>query len=497
MEFDVIIGLETHIQLKTRSKLFCSCSNSSEDLNPNTAICPVCMGHPGVLPVLNKQALDWAILMSLGLNMEIAKETKFDRKNYFYPDLPKGYQISQFDKPVGEHGSIIINTDKGEKKIGITRLHLEEDAAKNLHFEDKTLVDYNRSSTPLVEIVSEPEMRTPAEAKAYMQEIRLIARYLGISDADMEKGNLRCDANISLRPVNEKKLSPKTEIKNINSFKNVEKALTYEVERQKQLWLSGEPPASEETRGWDADKGITYSQRSKEGSDDYRYFPEPDLPLFKISSGMIKQIEEDMVELPIQKRQRFAQEYGLAMKDIEVLIESKALANYFEKVVTELRSWLETEVEGDHDEVWEKNRKKVVKLANGWITTELFKLMKENKLKINDVKITPENMAEFITLIYLSKVNSSAAQIILKEMFDTGADPTHVMDDKDLGQMEAGEELDKIIDLIIESNPDQVAEFKAGKDPIIKYLIGLGMKATKGKGNPADLENIFREKLKD
>jgi len=455
------------------------------------------MGHPGVLPVLNKQALDWAILMSLGLNMEIAKETKFDRKNYFYPDLPKGYQISQFDQPVGQHGSIIINTGDGEKKIGITRLHLEEDAAKNLHFDDKTLVDYNRSSTPLVEIVSEPEIRTPAEAKAYMQEIRLIARYLGISDADMEKGNLRCDANISLRPVNEKKLSPKTEIKNINSFKNVEKALTYEVERQKQLWLSGEPPASEETRGWDADKGITYSQRSKEGSDDYRYFPEPDLPLFKISSGMVKQIEEDMVELPIQKRQRFAEEYGLSTKDIEVLIESKELANYFEKVVTELRSWLETEVEGDHNEVWEKNRKKVVKLATGWITTELFKLMKENKVRINDVKITPENMAEFITLIYLSKVNSSAAQIILKEMFDTGADPTHVMDDKDLGQMEAGEELDKILDLIIESNPDQVAEFKAGKDPIIKYLIGLGMKATKGKGNPADLENIFREKLKD
>ncbi len=497
MEFDVIIGLETHIQLKTRTKLFCNCSNDAENLKPNTTICPVCMGHPGVLPVLNKQALEWAILMSSGLNMTIAKETKFDRKNYFYPDLPKGYQISQFDQPVGENGSIIINTGKGERKIGITRLHLEEDAAKNTHFEDKTLVDYNRSSTPLVEIVSEPEIRTPEEAKAYMQEIRLIARYLGISDADMEKGHLRCDANISLRPIGDKELSPKSEVKNINSFKNVEKALIFEIERQKQLWLSGEPPASEETRGWDANKGITYSQRMKEGSNDYRYFPEPDLPLFKISSGMLKQVLTDMVELPIQKRQRFVEEYGLSKKDIEVIIESKEVADYFEKVVSELRSWLETEVEGEHDEVWEKNRKKIVKLATGWITTELFRLMKENKVKIYDVKITPENMAEFITLIYMSKVNSSAAQTILSEMFKTGADPTHVMDDKDLGQMEAGEELDKIIDLIIESNPDQVAEFKAGKDPIIKYLIGLGMKATKGKGNPADLEKIFRDKLKD
>lgn len=495
MDFDIIIGLETHIQLKTNSKLFCDCSNIGDDSKPNTSVCPVCMGHPGTLPVLNKQAFDWAILMSLALNMQIAKESKFDRKNYFYPDLPKGYQISQFDQPIGEHGSIIIDTGDGARKIGITRLHLEEDAAKNLHFEDKTLVDYNRSGTPLVEIVSEPELRTPAEAKAYMQEIRLIARYLGISDADMERGNLRCDANISLRPTTEKKLSPKTEIKNINSFKNVEKALLFEVERQKQLWLSGEPPASEETRGWDADKGVTYSQRSKEGANDYRYFPEPDLPLFEISSGMIKQIEESMVELPAQKRERFANEYGLAVSDIEVLIDTKALANYFEKVISELRNWLETEVEGDHDEVWDKNRKRIVKLATGWITTELFRLMKENKVKIEDVLITPENMAEFITLVYMSKVNSSAAQIILAEMFKSGADPTHVMDDKDLSQMEAGEELDKIIDLIIESNPDLVAEYKAGKEPIIKYLIGLGMKATKGKGNPADLENIFREKL--
>jgi aspartyl-tRNA(Asn)/glutamyl-tRNA(Gln) amidotransferase subunit B len=496
MEFDIIIGLETHIQLKTNTKLFCSCANDGDAKKPNTTICPICMGHPGVLPVLNKQAFDWGILMSLALNMQIAKESKFDRKNYFYPDLPKGYQISQFDQPIGEHGSVVIDAGEGERKINITRLHLEEDAAKNLHFDDKTLVDYNRSSTPLVEIVSEPELRTPNEAKAYMQEIRLIARYLGISDADMEKGHLRCDANISLRPTTQKELSPKAEVKNINSFKNVAKALAFEVERQKQLWLSGEPPNKEETRGWDVDKGITYSQRTKEGANDYRYFPEPDLPLFEISSGMINTIKKDMVELPYQKRHRFADEYGLSKKDIEVIIDTRELANYFEKVVSELRSWLETAIEGDQEEVWETNRKKIVKLANGWITTELFRLMKENKIKIGDVKITPENMAEFITLIYMSKVNSSAAQIILAEMFNTGADPTHVMDDKDLGQMKAGKELDKVIDMIIENNPDQVVEFKAGKDPIIKYLIGLGMKATKGKGNPADLEMMLRDKLK-
>jgi len=358
------------------------------------------------------------------------------------------------------------------------------------------LVDYNRSGTPLVEIVSKPEMRTPEEAKAYMQEIRLIARYLGISDADMEKGHLRCDANISLRPLGEKKLQPKTEIKNINSFKNVAKALAFEVERQKQLWLSGEPPKAQATRGWDADQGITYEQRTKEGMADYRYFPEPDLPLIHITSGMINEIKKDLVELPYEKRLRFTKEYGLGQKDIEVIIDDKRVADYFEKVVSELRSWLETEVEGDGEDVWEVNRKKVVKLANGWLTTELFKLLKEKKQTVVDLKITPENMAEFITLVYMNKVNSSAAQTILAEMFTTGADPTHVMDDKDLGQMEAGEDLDKIIQLLVDNNPDQVAEFKAGKDPIIKYFIGLGMKATKGKGNPQDLEKMFREKLK-
>ena len=496
MEFDIIIGLEVHIQLKTKSKLFCGCSNDGENLAANTTVCPVCMGHPGTLPVFNKQALDWAILMSLALNMKINQEIKFDRKNYFYPDLSKGYQISQFDQPVGVEGFIIVATLQGERKIGIERLHLEEDAAKNIHSNDKTLVDYNRCGTPLVEIVSNPEIRSPEEAKSYMQEIRLIARYLGISEADMEKGHLRCDANISLRPKTEKKLSPKTEIKNINSFRFVEKALAYEVTRQQQLWLSGEPPAEQSTRGWDAVKGQTYDQRSKEAANDYRYFPEPDLPNYEITSGMINMIKKDLVELPYDKKHRFTSEYGLSQQDIDILVESKALADYFEQVVSELRSWLETEVEGDREEIWEHNKKKIVKLANNWITTELFKLLKENHLNIKDIKISPENMAEFITLVYLNKVNSSAAQIILAAMFKTGGDPTHIMDDQDLAQLEGGEDLEKYIDLIIENNPDQVAEFKAGKDPLIQFFIGLGMKASKGKANPKDLEEIFRQKLK-
>jgi aspartyl-tRNA(Asn)/glutamyl-tRNA(Gln) amidotransferase subunit B len=495
MEFDIIIGLETHIQLKTQTKMFCGCPNDPEAL-PNTAICPICLGHPGTLPVLNKQALDWGILLALALHMEIAKDTKFDRKNYFYPDLPKGYQISQYDQPIGRNGYLIINTIAGEKKIGIERLHLEEDAAKNFHRQDKTLVDYNRSGAPLVEVVSQPELRTPEEARSYLQELRLLARYLGVSDADMEKGQLRCDANISLRPQGEINLSPKTEIKNINSFRNVARALAFEVERQKQLWLSGEPPRGQETHGWDADQGITYEQRTKEGLADYRYFPEPDLPLLRITSGMVNEISRSLVELPYEKRLRFMKQYGLGPSDVEVIVENKAVADYFEKVVSELRSWLESEVEGASEEVWEVNRKKLVKLATGWITTELFKLLKENQADITTVKISPENMAEFITLIYRNRVNSSAAQMILAEMFVTGADPTHVMDDKNLGQMEAGEELDKIIALIVESNPEQAAEFRAGKDPVIKYFIGLGMKASKGKANPQDLEKLFREKLK-
>ncbi len=476
--------------------MFCGCSNDGEEMVSNTTVCPVCMGHPGTLPVLNKQALDWSILMSLALNMKINKYIKFDRKNYFYPDLSKGYQISQFDQPVGENGYIIVDTIKGERKIGIERLHLEEDAAKNVHSNDKTLVDYNRCGTPLAEIVSKPEIRTPEEAKAYMQQIRLIARYLGISDADMEKGHLRCDANISLRPKGEKKLSPKTEVKNINSFRFVAKALEYEITRQQQLWLSGEPPAEQTTRGWDANKGETYDQRSKEQANDYRYFPEPDLPNYEITTGMVNTIKKGLVELPYDKKHRFASEYGLNKQDIEILIESKELADYFERVVSELRTWLETEIEGDGEDIWEHNKKRVVKLANNWITTELFKLMKENKVDLHDIKISAENMAEFITLVYLSKVNSSAAQTILAEMFRSGSDPTHIMDDKDLGQMEAGEDLNKFIDLIIESNPDQVEEFKAGKDPLIQFFIGLGMKASKGKANPKDLEEIFRQKLK-
>ncbi|MFW0837653.1 MAG: Asp-tRNA(Asn)/Glu-tRNA(Gln) amidotransferase subunit GatB [Candidatus Komeilibacteria bacterium] len=496
MEFDIIIGIETHIQLATKSKLFCSCANATDPIAANLHICPVCLGHPGTLPVLNKQALDWAIMMALALHMDINKELKFDRKNYFYPDLPKGYQISQLDQPVGEHGYILIGVGSEQTKIGITRLHLEEDAAKNIHTDDATLVDYNRSGSPLVEIVSEPQLRSPEEAKAYVQELRLIARYLGISDADMEKGQLRCDANISLRPRGQKELATKTEIKNINSFRFIAKALAYEVERQKQLWLEGNPPTVQTTRGWNEHEGRTYEQRVKEDSDDYRYFPEPDLPLLEISSGMLREISKLLVELPADKRDRFAAEYGLPTSDINLLVDDKAVADYFEHVVSELRDWLTTEIEGDSETIWQDNRKKIVKLAFNWISSELFKLLKINKQAITDISITPENMAEFITLVYQNKVNSSAAQTILAEMYKSGADPTHVMEDKDLGQMEAGEELDKVLDLIVAENSEQAEEYRQGKESLLQFFIGLGMKATKGKANPQDLAKIFKDKLK-
>lgn len=509
-----VIGLEIHIQLKTKSKMFCGCDNTGEDQPPNTTICPICMGHPGTLPVINGQAVEWAGLAALALNCQIQSSSKFDRKQYFYPDLPKGYQISQYDKPICQNGWLEIDIPtKDEKKqrpwakIKINRAHLEEDAAKLLHGEDgkHSLVDYNRAGTPLLEIVTEPDLYSPLEAKIFMQELQLIARYLGISDADMEKGHLRCDANISLRqvindPKKDKrlpsKLNPKTEIKNLNSFRAVERALEYEIKRQTELWEKGKPPAVTTTRGWNDVKQVTVEQRTKEEEQDYRYFPEPDLPPLDLKNLRDKVIGS-LPELPRAKRIRFMTQYEFTPEETKILTEDKHWANYAEEVISELKAWLTAleEVEGTEDEIWEKHKKQLVRLQAGWLINKLGGLMADNKIDIRLLKITPENFAEFITMLYQNKISGPTALKILEEMMMTGGDPSQIMETKNLGQISDTGELEKIIETIIAEHPDETAEYKKGKLALLQFFIGQVMKKTQGKANPKMAEEIIKKKL--
>ncbi|MFA6254454.1 MAG: Asp-tRNA(Asn)/Glu-tRNA(Gln) amidotransferase subunit GatB [Patescibacteria group bacterium] len=511
MKLTPVIGLEIHVQLKTKSKMFCGCDNTGEDKPANTTVCPICMGHPGVLPVINRQAIEWSVMAALAINCDIPKISKFDRKSYFYPDLPKAYQISQYDQPIGIKGFLDIETKAGPRRIDITRLHLEEDAAKNFHSVDgkSTLVDYNRSSTPLMEIVTEPDIRTPSEAKTFMQELRLIMRYLDISEADMEKGHLRCDANISLtnQPADKidlKKLSPKTEIKNLNSFKAVERALEYEIKRQTKLWEEGKPPATQSTRGWDENKGITEEQRTKEEASDYRYFPEPDLPPLNFSpqapNGIdVEAIKNSLIELPQACRQRFIEEFELSAENARTLTDDKNLAVFFEQVISELRAWLIAlgEVEGTDEEVWQKGKAKLAKLTTNWLTNKLMAIVyKDGKDLVEIVNITPENFAEFITIIYQNKVNSTVAQKLLERMYETGQDPSDIMTEEDLGKSQTTDELDSIVDQIIAANPKQVEQYKAGKETVIQFFIGQVMRATKGQADPEMINDILINKLK-
>lgn len=502
MKLEPVIGLEIHVQLKTKSKMFCSCDNTGENQPSNTTVCPICMGHPGTLPVANEQAIKFGVLAGLALNCQIPEKSKFDRKNYFYPDLPKAYQISQFDAPVAINGFLEIEIPGAKKderktaKIKLTRAHLEEDAAKLQHSEDGkwSFVDYNRCGTPLLEIVTEPDFKTPLEAKIFLQELRLIMRYLRISDADMEKGHLRCDANISLHKPNEP-FNPKTEIKNLNSFKSVERALEYEIKRQTELAKEGHLPKFQSTRGWNEKKGTTEEQRTKEEAHDYRYFPEPDLPPFELEKFKEKSI---LPELPMAKRQRFIKEYDFSPSDSWTLTDDIYLADYTEQVVSELRAWLSSlpETEGTEEEIWEKNKNKMGKLVSGWLLSKLGGLMADNKISVRTLKITPENFAEFLSLIYTNRLGSSAAMAVLTEMLLSGADPTHVMEDKKLGQMSDEKEIDKIVEKVIEYNPKQAAEYKNGKIQILQFLVGIVMKETEGRANPKIVADLLKEKLK-
>ncbi|MFC1787708.1 Asp-tRNA(Asn)/Glu-tRNA(Gln) amidotransferase subunit GatB [Patescibacteria group bacterium] len=507
--YEPVIGLEIHVQLKTKSKMFCGCMVHDKAVSPNTNICPVCMGHPGVLPVPNEQAIKWATLIGQALNCSISPISKFDRKNYFYPDLPKAYQISQFDKPVAENGYLEIEVPGGKirqrAKIGITRAHLEEDAAKSTHdASGNSYVDFNRGGTPLVEIVTEPDFTTALEAKLFLQELRLILRYLEVSDADMEKGHLRCDANISLRERGDDgqvigpQFHPKTEIKNLNSFKHVERAIEYEIKRQTKLWQTDSPPAISTTRGWNDAKQITEQQRTKEAVDDYRYFPEPDIPVLELTK-IAEEMKSHLPELPTAKRFRFVNEYALRTEDAKQICEDLALADYTEEVFSELHAWLQAlpELDGVEEEIWEKERGKFAKLVAGWLLTKLGGLMAERSIDIRTIKITPENFAEFITLIATGKLSGQAGLTVLGEMLESGIDPSHVMEDKKLGKMDDESELAEIISNLIENHPKELLRYKQGEKQLLQFFIGLIMKETQGTADPGVTTNILKVKLEN
>ncbi|MFH1460868.1 MAG: Asp-tRNA(Asn)/Glu-tRNA(Gln) amidotransferase subunit GatB [Patescibacteria group bacterium] len=484
MKYQSVIGLEIHSELRTESKMFCDCFNDSEAKEPNINICPICLGYPGTLPVINQKAVELVIKTGLALNCQIPDSARFDRKNYFYPDLPKNYQISQFYFPLSVKGFLEID----KKKIRIREIHLEEDVGKLNHPQraDYSLVDFNRAGVPLMELVTEPDMENGRQARKFCEELQLIFRYLNVSEANMEKGQMRCEVNISLK--NEKgEMGTKVEIKNLNSFRAVERSINYEIKRQADLLDSGEK-IIQETRGWDENKQKTFSQRTKEQAQDYRYFPEPDLPPLNQLASLIPQLKTELPELPQAKRQRFLEEYKIPEADINVLVSNKSLADYFEQVISELATWLKIKSIG--------NKQPLVKLTANYLLTELQKLLSASKNKLEDCQISPENFAEFITLIQQKEISSSAAQSVLKEMFKTGADPSQIIEEKQLRQVSDQNALIKIVERVIKENPQPVKDFQSGKENALQFLVGKVMSASQGQANPEIVGQILEEKLK-
>lgn len=474
MKYEAIIGMEVHAELLTQSKMFCSCSADFFGAEPNTLTCPVCTGMPGVLPVINQKAIEYTIMTALALNCKIAEASVFSRKNYFYPDLPKAYQISMYDLPLSENGWLEIEVDSGSKRIGIERVHLEEDTAKLFHVGGHSLVDFNRSGVPLMEIVSQPDMRSADEAYAYLTKLRQILRYLGVSSGDMEKGAMRCEANVSLRPVGSTEYGTKVEVKNLNSFRSVTLALDYEIQRQSQILDEG-GSIEQVTMGWDENRGVTVVQRSKEYAHDYRYFPEPDLPPLSISQEWVEEIRDRLPELPDARRNRFLAEYGLSAYDAGVLTTDKAVADYFEACV---KAYPEA------------------KTVSNWITGELFRLLKETEAGIEELRITPAALAELLTLVEKGTINQNTAKAVLGEMFQTGRAAAEIVAEKGLAQISDADELERVIDEVISANPDQVAEYRAGKERLLGWFVGQVMKATRGKANPQLVTELLKEKLR-
>ncbi len=473
-KYEAVIGLEVHAQLLTETKLFCGCSTKFGN-PPNTNVCPVCLGHPGVLPVLNKKAVEFAVLMGLATNCTINERSIFARKNYFYPDLPKGYQISQYEEPICEDGFVEIEIDESTiKRIGLTRIHMEEDAGKSIHDQDiRTLVDVNRCGVPLIEIVSEPDMQTPKEAYLYLTKLKQILTYLDICDGNMEEGSLRCDANVSIRLKGEKKLGTKTEVKNMNSFRNVERALEYEIKRQIEIVEDG-GKVVQQTLLWNADMNEAYPMRSKEEAHDYRYFPDPDLPPVIVDEEWKNEISKMMPELPDKKLKRIITDYGLPKYDSEILTSSIKLADYFEsvcKVTTDFKS------------------------ASNWIMGDVLGYINENKISIDEFPIQPQMLGKLINLISEGVISGKIAKEVFPEMLATGKDPDAIVKEKNLIQITDMGEIEQVIDKIIAANQKQVDEYLSGKDKVFGFFVGQIMRETKGKANPKVVNDILQKKL--
>lgn len=469
-DYEVVVGLEVHAELCTESKIFCSCKNAF-GAEPNTLCCPVCMGLPGTLPVLNKQVVDYAIRMGHALHCTIHRISKSDRKNYFYPDLPKAYQISQFDVPLCAHGYLDILTDGGVRRIGVTRIHIEEDAGKLMHDDsvDGTLADYNRCGVPLIEIVSEPDLRSAGEARLYLEGITEILLYLGISDAKMQEGSVRADVNVSVRPRGQQTYGTRTEMKNVNSFGAVYRAIQYEAQRQIDV-LSRGGTVEQETRRWDDTRGKSYVMRTKEDAQDYRYFPDPDLLTFEVSEAHVQALKESIPELPIAKTQRYIQDFALLPPDARLLASNRARAEFFD-ACTAL---------GKCDP----------KLICNWILGDITKILNERALTYADTALTKENLTDMISLIEKGTISNTAAKTVLTEIMERDINPAQVVAEKGLAQISDTSALQSIVAEVLSANPKVVAEYKSGKTKVAGFLVGQCMKATKGKGNPAALRDM-------
>ena len=480
MKYEAVIGLEVHTELRTATKIFCSCKTSF-GADPNTNVCPVCLGLPGVLPVLNRHVLEFAVRTGLALNCEIARYSKFDRKNYYYPDLPKNFQTSQYDLPICGPGYLDVEVDGKTSRIRITRAHMEEDAGKLVHHgtsitdSDYSLVDYNRTGTPLLEIVSEPDMRTAKEAVAYMEKLRAILQYCEVSDCKMEEGSLRCDANISVRPVGQKELGTKTEIKNINSFRGVERAIEYEAHRQVEVLEEG-GKVVQETRTWDEKEGVTKSMRKKEEANDYRYFPEPDLVPFTVSEEYIENIRKTLPELPDARKARYMESYGLDAYNADYLTNDKDRADYFEAMVA---------AGADPKE------------AANWLMGDFAKQMAQAGVEMKSVPVAAAQMAELLKLIAAGTISGKIAKQVFPEMWETGKAAATIVEEKGLVQISDTGALEELAAKVIAANPQSVEDFKAGKKKAVGFLMGQIMKETKGQANPQVVNGILTKKLSE
>ena len=474
MEYETVIGLEVHCQLKTNTKVWCSCDADYDNKEPNTAVCPICTGQPGALPKLNEKVLDYAIKAALALGCEINRESYFDRKNYFYPDSPKNYQITQFFKPYAENGVLKITTNSGkEASVGIERIQIEEDTAKSIHTASETLLNYNRASVPLIEIISKPEIKNAEEAYAYLNTLKDRLKYTKVSDVSMELGSLRCDANVSIRKKGETKLGTRTETKNLNSFKAVVKAIEYETNRQIEVLENG-GRVVQETRLWDEENAVTKPMRSKEEAMDYRYFPEPDLPAIIITESRLLNVKDEMPEFADEKAKRFINEYKLNEMEAATLSSEQELAEYYEEVV---------KVSDD------------ARLAANWVLTEILRVLKEKNISIEEFSVEPQNIGKLIKLIKANTISSKIAKDVFEILLSENKDPEIIVKEKGLVQITDNSEIEKIVEQVLAENPQSVEDYKAGKSNALKYLVGQSMRLSKGKANPQMINEMILARL--